>query len=177
MHCWGWGIGRCEARVGAPRTRRLPPPQTSLCIDQHVTSVLISLQKAKVKCNRAAHRPRTWGGRCSERSAGPGAGCRQGSGGASASRRRCLPPLLSSHPIPGRLPRAGAELPAPRPPPAPSGGRGGRSAPGPGGGGAAAPRGSGWQEAGGRPRGPGRWRAGPGLPAAAPGLGGVQPGY
>lgn len=115
MHCWGWGIDRCEARVGAPCTRRLLPPQTSLCIDQHVTSVLISLQKAKVKCNRAAHRPRTWGGRCNERSVGPGAGCRQGSGGASASRRRCLPPtpLLPPHPRPP--PPGGRRAPRPAP--------------------------------------------------------------
>lgn len=147
MHCWGWGIDRCEARVGAPRTRRLCPrklPDVGL----HVTSVLISLQKAKVKCNRAGTPTRTWGGRCNERSAGPGAGCRQGSGGASASGDAASPSLLSLPPHPRPPPRAGAELPALRPLPRALRGSGG-ARPGPGGGGAAVPRGSGWQEAGG----------------------------
>lgn len=121
MHCWGWGIDRCEARVGAPRTRRLLPPQTSLCIDQHVTSVLISLQKAKVKCNRAAHRPRTWGGDMQRALRGPGSRLQAG------QRRRqrlseTLPPPHSSPPTPspaaspGRAPSSPPRALLPRPP-------------------------------------------------------------
>lgn len=109
----------------------------------------------------ARHTDPGLGGRCNERSAGPGAGCRQGSGGARLST---LPPPLTPPPIPGRLPRAGQ---APRAPsPAPSGGVRGEHLT------RRRRRGRRRGAAGRRPGGqaPGRWRAGPGLPAA-PGWG------
>lgn len=122
MQCREWGETGAKWGVLAFRlpASRSPPSQTSLCIDQHVTSVLISLQKAKVKCNRAAHRPRTWGG---DAASAPRA--REPAAGRAAAAPSPLeeaaspppsPPAPSSAASPGRAPSSPPGALRPRPP-------------------------------------------------------------
>lgn len=117
------GMGDRQVLGGGRRPTRRPPavpPQTSLCIDQHVTSVLISLQKAKVKCNRAAHRPRTWGGdaasapRAREPAAGRAAAAPAPLGEAASPPPS--PPIPSPAASPRRAPSSPPRALLPRPP-------------------------------------------------------------